>query len=339
METPDPSTPFPAGTPGHEECLTLLEQAINRHRDRPLAATVAERGLGPYRGYAEMLMAIERLAKSGARLVQTGFSVRGEPLIALSFGPVQRERASQSPRTSVVVSGLHPIEWIGIETALNIGERLAKRKLDRSVLVLPIANPDGVIKVEKNLRNGKRRFVRHNARGVDLNRNFDAHWSRKNALARLVPWVYKPGMHAASEPEVSAIAFALASRRVDRALSLHSFGGVVLYPTAHSLMRPADSAEHRRWARRIGRQADVRAYRALPASWFGLGMTMGGLELDWFHERHGALSLLIECSRGGVGLSLKKLFEPFAWFNPPDVHDTATRIAAAAEPFVAGEVY
>ncbi len=333
METPDPSAPFPRGAPDHEQCLASLERAIERHRDRPLAAELAGRGLGPYRGYAEMLHAVERLARAGARLTPIGFSVRGEPLVALAFGdPAAR-------RTSVVVSGLHPLEWIGIETTLALGERLLRRELDRAVLLLPIANPDGVLKVERNLRRGKRRFVRHNARGVDLNRNFDARWGVKNALARLVPWIYRPGMHAASEPEVSSIAFALGSRRIDRALSLHSFGGVVLYPSAHSLLRPADAAEHRRWARRIGGDADDRPYRALPASWFSFGMTMGGLELDWFHERHGALSLLVECSRGGLGLSPARLFEPFAWFNPRAPHAIATRIAAAAEPFVAGEPY
>jgi hypothetical protein len=124
---------------------------------------------------------------------------------------------------------------------------------------------------------------------------------------------------------------------VDRALSLHSFGGVVLYPSSYTVWPIADVEEHREWARRIGRMADKRAYRALPGSWFGLGLTMGGLELDWFHERHGALSLLVECSRGGLSLAPSRLVEPFAWFNPPHPDRVASDIAKAAEPFVRGE--
>jgi hypothetical protein len=179
--------------------------------------------------------------------------------------------------------------------------------------------------------------VRHNANGVDLNRNFDARWGHKNLLAKLIPWVFKPGSHPASEPEVASIAYLLGQRRVDRALSLHSFGGVVLYPSSHSVWPVADADEHRQWATSIGRRADARAYRSLPSAWFGLGFTMGGLELDWFHQRHGALSLLVECSRGGFGLTAQKLFEPFAWFNPANLTEVTQRIAHATLPFIRGD--
>jgi hypothetical protein len=312
-----------------------IRDAIVKHRAEPLAPILSARGLGPYRGYAELLGAIARLPQRGARLHVVGKSVRGEPLVAVELGA----RTNGTPtRTSAVVAGLHPIEWIGIETALGLLERLTNEQLGkRTLFVMPLTNPDGLLRVERNLRLGRRRFVRHNARGVDLNRNFDTQWGHRSLLSRLVPWVFKPGSHAASEPEVAAIAGALGRRRVDRALSLHSFGGVVLTPSAHSLSPPADIDDHRRWARKIAQAADDRAYWVLPSSWFGLGQTMGGLELDWFHERHGAISLLCECSRGGIGLRPSRLFEPFAWFNPPRPHEVAGRIADAALPFVRGD--
>jgi hypothetical protein len=112
---------------------------------------------------------------------------------------------------------------------------------------------------------------------------------------------------------------------------------VVLYPAAHRLLPVADADEHKSWARRIARVASDKPYGTLPSSWFGMGMTMGGLELDWFHERHGALSLLVECSRGGIALRPSRLFDPFAWFNPPRLDPVANRIAEAALPFVCGE--
>ncbi len=322
----------------HERALRSLGDAIDKHADEPLRPLLDARGLGGYRGYRELLEEIADLCRHngrGARLAIAGRSVRGEPILALLLG---NPEPSEATRTSVVVAGLHPIEWIGIETALALVNELREADLgDRSILVFPIANPDGLLKVERNLRRKRRRFVRHNARGVDLNRNFDTHWGHKNLLAKLVPWVFKPGGHPASEPEVASIAYMLGGRRVDRSLSLHSFGGVVLYPSSHSLWPVADAEEHRRWAKSIGRRADLRPYITLPSSWFGLGMTMGGLELDWFHERHGALSLLIECSRGGLGLHPAKLFEPFAWFNPPELDEMKTRIARAALPFVRGD--
>ncbi len=336
METPDASTPFPSGAPDAHDALVALEKALDRHRAPPIAELLARRGLGPYRGYAGMLEAMQRLAAAGAVIEPLGHSVRGEPLLALGFGAARRGRFA---RTSVVVSGLHPLEWIGIETSLALAGRLVGRDLgDRSVLIVPVANPDGVLRVDRNLREGRRRFVRHNAHGVDLNRNFDARWGHRGLLARLVPSVFRAGTRAESEPEVSALAFALGSRRVDRALSLHSFGGAVLYPSSHQLRAPADAEEHRVWAQRIAALADDRPYRVVQGSWFALGATMGGLELDWFHERHGALSLLVECSRGGFGLRPSRALDPFAWFNPPTPHATATRIARAVEGFVTGGV-
>jgi hypothetical protein len=318
-----------------DAALDALEAAIDKHRAEPLVRVTGPRGLGPYRGYAELLAVLRTLVTRGARLMVLGRSIRGEPLFGLELGQPSSE---PHQRTSVVLAGIHPIEWIGIESALALlGLASQHQALDRSIFAVPIANPDGVVRVEKNLRLGRRRFVRHNARGVDLNRNFDCHWGHKNLLARAVPWVFKPGSHAASEPEVAAIASALGSRRVDRALSLHSFGGMVLYPSAHALRPVPDAEEHRAWAKRIAAAIDDWSYYALPSSWFGLGMTMGGLELDWFHERHGALSLLIECSRGGLGLRPSRLFDPFAWFNPPRPDEIAARVARATEPFVLGE--
>jgi hypothetical protein len=237
----------------------------------------------------------------------------------------------------VVLAAVHPIEWIGVEVALALLDRLVHADLaGRAVVAVPIVNPDGLLRVEHNLRAGRRRFVRHNARGVDLNRNFDAGWERRGLVQRLFSFLFSSGGSPASEPEVAAIAHHLAPRRIDRAVSLHSFGGAVLYPSASSRRPIPDAAEHRAAARRIARVAAARPYVALPCCWWALGITMGGLELDWFHERHGALSLLVECSRGGVGLRPSRLLQPFAWFNPPAIHDVATPLVDALLPYVRG---
>ena len=312
-----------------------LRAALVAHRRPALSRLLARRGLGPYRGYGEMLEAVERLVDRGARLSLLGRSVRGEPLFGLRFGA---EDPREQSRTGVVLSGVHPMEWIGIEVHLALLERLVAADLGgRSVLAVPIVNPDGLLRVEMNLREGRRRFVRHNAHGVDLNRNFDARWGYRSLAQRLLWFLFSPGKHAASEPEVAAIAHALSARRVDRAVSLHSFGGAVLYPPAGSLWPVVDRDEHRAWATRIARAADPqRPYRAMSLIRFGCGFRQGGLELDWFHERHGALSLLVECSRGGVGLRPSRLLDPFAWYNPPRIHDVAPPLVDALSPFVKG---
>ncbi|MBW2525897.1 MAG: hypothetical protein JRI23_17070, partial [Deltaproteobacteria bacterium] len=316
VEPPPQSTRWPSGGPSQPGCRETLRSAIDRHGAGTLSETLAARRLGPYRGYAEVLRALDELCDRGARLTQIGRSASDEPLFAVHLGPAAPTRRT---RTTVLLSGLHPMEWICVETQLALLERLVDVDLGaRAVVGIVMANPDGRLRVEEHLRAGRLRLVRHNARGVDLNRNFDAHWGRKSKLIRFVPWLFRPGNHPASEPEVAAIAHALGARRVDRAVSLHSFGGAVLVPSAHRLLPVADDGEHRRWARYVAR-SDGRgrgAALALPCSWFNFGLTQGGFELDWFHQRHGALSLLIECPGGGLPTHPSRLVQPFAWFNP-----------------------
>lgn len=323
----------PLGPFGRDGDVAALAASIAAHDRGPLAEVLRPRGLGPYRGYGEMLRTLEALTERGASVKVIGRSVKREPIFAVELGDRSRPRVP----TTVVLAGLHPNEWIGIETALALLERIASADLDgRAIVAIPIANPDGVLRVEENLRAGRRRFVRHNAHGVDLNRNFDASWGRRGVFQRVLPFIYRRGARPASEPEVEAVAHELSSRRIDRAVSLHSFGGAVLYPRASSIWPVLDAREHRRWAKRVARAADDRAYMAMPAVWFNLGMAQGGLEVDWFHERHGAVSLLVECSRGGFSLRPSKLTQPFSWHNPPRVEPVAMRIAGALEPFVRG---
>ena len=311
-----------------------IVETIARYDADPLAASLASRRLGNYRGYVELLRRIQSFVERGAELVRFGRSVEGDSLFALSFGAPRTDRLT---RTSVVLSGVHPSEWIGIETHLALLERLVGADLaDRRIISVPILNPDGLRRVERNLRSGKRWFVRHNARGVDLNRNFDSSWGRMSFGQRILGRVFNPGSRAASEPEIEALTYLLSSVRIDRAVSLHSFGGAVLHPRAASKRKIHDIVEHQEWAQRIAVAIDPRRpYRAISCADFSKGFTAGGLELDWFHDRHGAVSLLIECSRR-EGLHPSRLFEPFAWFNPRDIRGVSSAIADALIPYVRG---
>ncbi|MGK4003061.1 M14 family metallopeptidase [Sorangium sp. So ce1036] len=396
-----------------ERGRAALRAALFVHRRTPLSRLLARRGLGPYRGYGELLEALDRLADRGAQLSLIGRSVRGEPLLAVQIGassragaglgragaglamlsaygaarsshggarslngapppgardgigapggpdaPAPDEPALALPadragppgqgapagawlrdrgRTTVILSGIHPLGWIGIETHLALLERLVAEDLGgRSIFAVPIMNPDGLLRVEMNLRAGRHRYVRGNARGVDLNRNFDAGWYERGVVQRLVGLVCSPGSRPGSEPEVEAIAHALSSRRIDRALSLHSAGGAVLYPPAHRLWPVDDVAEHHAYALRVARAADRRPYRAMSYVRSAWGFRKAGLEVDWLHDRHGALSLIVECSRRRVGLRPSRLIEPFAWENPRRLDDVMPPLVEAVVPFVKG---
>src|SRR4051794_2401239 len=83
---PASTDPDARTVPGAPEARASLRAALLAHRRPPLAPVMEPRGLGPYRGYGEVLAAIERLVDRGARLAQIGRSVKGEPLFAIHLG-------------------------------------------------------------------------------------------------------------------------------------------------------------------------------------------------------------------------------------------------------------
>jgi hypothetical protein len=116
-----------------------LHDAVRAHDHPQLANTLGPKRLGDYRGYGEMLAALEALEKRGARVREMGRSVRGEPLFVVELGA----KATPSVPTSVVLSAVHPIEWIGIETHLALLEKLVDRPpTNRTIVSIPIVNPD-----------------------------------------------------------------------------------------------------------------------------------------------------------------------------------------------------
>jgi hypothetical protein len=221
------------------EAVEELEAARKRHPEIALASA--------YPSYGRALSLLQRIYErgkdAGAALRVYGHSVKKEPLFALTFGP--EPRGALTP-TTVVLSVVHPMEWIGLLVQLALLDRIASTSGERrSIVCIPIVNPDGFLRVEENLRRKKRRFIRHNARGVDLNRNFDASWGKLGIVQRLLSPIFAVGARAASEPEVSELCAYLSAMRIDRALSLHSFGGAVLYPEAASRRASRMGRAHR----------------------------------------------------------------------------------------------
>ncbi|MEZ4227081.1 MAG: M14 family metallopeptidase [Polyangiaceae bacterium] len=308
-----------------------------RKDDAPPPALVGQlerRGLGDYAGPDSVLERVSSYERRGALVTVAGRSVQGEPILSVEIGP------AQAP-VSLVVAGLHPMEWIGVESALACVEAwLEEPPAERRLVAVPMANPDGIRAVEANLRRGRRRFVRHNAHGVDLNRNFPAFWG-SSPVARLLRRTFAPGRAPASEPEVRAIIDRVARDPVDRVVSLHSFGGAVLYPYGAVRARAHDFRRLARWAERVAESADTRRpYRAVQSSHWVAGFTARGMEIDYFYQHRGALALLVECSRGGVWRRVPRpshVVEPFAWFNPPERAATSNAIAGALMPFLRGD--
>ena len=315
----------------NDDTLTRHFSELQRSEPRPLAADVDLLRVGGYRGYAEMVGRWTGLARGGARVEAIGESLAGAPLFAVDIGSRSAERVA------VIMAGIHPLEWIGVEIALEIFERLASNPpANRRIIGFPLVNVDGYRQVESDLRLGLRRFRRGNGHGVDLNRNWPTNFA--TSRHKLVAGWNQSGPRPLSEPETAAVATRLdlvaASARIDRAVSLHSIGRMILLPYGGRWAPPADWASLRRAGQSV-KAAIPEPYTIRQTSHWLPGMFAHGMELDHLHAHYGATAMLIECSLGGVTLrDPRSLLHPFRWFNPRRPEPIIGQIATALEPFL-----
>jgi hypothetical protein len=327
--------------------LARLRSYRHTLSDRPLAGDAIAAGLAGagrgrrYRGHAELIDAWLDAADRGARVRILGATVARAPVVALELGP------EIAPASTVILAGLHPLEWIGVEAALALLDRLcAHPPENRCVTFVPLVNVDGYRRVEADLRAGRRRWRRFNAHGVDLNRNWPSFFREPPAswAGRLAWLTRRSGPAPWSEPETAAVASLLdrlhARAPIEVAASLHSFGRMLLVPYGGRWRPPHRATELQALASAVAaRFAPGRRYRVRQVSHWLPGFRARGLEIDTLHDCYGALSLLVECSAGGLALAEPASWlQPFRWYNPADPGPELQAVCDALEPLVRGDV-
>ncbi len=133
-----------------------------------------------------------------------GMSVEGRPIMYSVLG--------QGPDVTFIMATIHGDESAGTPLVNYLSKYLNQHQellLGRKVVVLPIANPDGLAK-----------NTRHNANDVDLNRNFIAD-NRTNDE--------NSGPSALSEPEAHIINDLISQHKPDRIVSIHQPYGCIDY--------------------------------------------------------------------------------------------------------------
>ncbi len=313
--------------------MTFLDEVIDRHEgEAPLSADVPV-AWGSYRGYRELLEGFALRESEGARARIAGRSVEGEPIVRLEVGPETRAGSA------IVLGGIHAMEWIGVETALALTDMLLRERPSRRVVIYPLLNPDGYRRVEANLRARRFRFVRANANGVDLNRNWPTFWRpKKRWPERWISFLGTPGARPGSEPEVATVLEELEGSKGEfsRGTSLHSFGGMLLLPHGGRFAKPHDHDVLHAHASAVNARLDRRYTVRTSARWVP-GSFAYGMELDDLHAR-GIAPILVECAWGQASIfSPSTWLHPWRWFNPVDPSAHASRIAAALRPFLLDE--
>lgn len=243
----------------------------------------------------------------GVNVIGRSLCQRG--ILALTIG--------RSENPLLIAAGFHGQEWLTSLLALRFAEALLYSKakkapiwgispaaVSRGVVIVPCVNPDGV-QIAINGIDGAGRYANEvskisaassdkwnaNARGVDINHNFDAGW---NALREMEidsgilgpsPRRYG-GYMPESEPETQAIVALTKAIKPRTAIALHSQGEEIFWE--YGSKRPPRSEELARIF------AAASGYRLVENS----GLASHGGYKDWFIEFFNRPAFTVEIGKG-----------------------------------------
>jgi succinylglutamate desuccinylase len=311
-------TPIPPGTPAHD--LLRVDVPTRGSYVRDVGQVEAE------------LAGLAAAHPTAARLADVGDSARkelalaGHDVHALVLGT--RADDPSVPRV-LITAGVHPRETANTSLLLDWARRTldgaaagdpARRALldERTVVLVPLVNPDTHATVVGGLERGEQRSI----------------WRRTNHAHQN----YR-GRHAASEPEVRAVQDLARAWRPSAVYDLHSPGGVVLVPAGLPDARAAAELVSR---------ATGYAISASDAHWSE--PVGGGTVKDWAHDQLGATTLTIETgpvhhqtdaqyadTRARMLPALDALVATVDGRHEPPAAARALANPAAATPFVATE--
>lgn len=249
-----------------------------------------------------------------------GKSVLGRSIYALGIGDLYKG--------TLYVGGVHGMEWLttlllfrfiedvlcAIQTGAPLAEIDIARTLDnRSMIVIPCLNPDGV-EISVNGADSARHLAdfvekacdgdtlhwQANARGIDLNHNFDAGFETLKQLERdggyTSPGPTRYGGSVAnSEPETRALCSFCTAFELRQAYAFHSQGGEIYY----------------RYGKHTPARSQLMAQVLASASGYKLAdpdeiASHGGFK-DWFIEHLHRPAFTIEIGHGTNPLPVEEL--------------------------------
>lgn len=195
---------------------------------------------------------------------------------------------------------------------LEAGETEIKELMEKvSLYAVPMVNPDGVDIAVNGLditdpyhralisMVGIRSFNsvwQANARGVDINHNYDAGW--KMVVERPSPSKYG-GEHAESEPETRAVTEFVRKGDFDMLLAFHSQGGEIYYDFDGMTGKRSEEI-----AKKMAKDSGYAVRKPVGTASFG------GCK-DWFIKEFGREGFTIEMGHGKNPLPMKMLDEVY----------------------------
>lgn len=268
--------------------------------------------------YSVLTDYVNRLYHSydGLQVASCGKTLLGRDIYSLVLG--------KGDRNIVFVGGTHGVEWLTSLLLLKFTEKLLSEKtikgfevadlLERvKLIIIPELNPDGIEIAlrgasacgkykEMNFEISKGDFSRWsaNARGVDINHNFNADWYTLREAEKKAginaPAVGKyGGLYPESEPETAAVVKLCRNVEVSSLLTFHSQGEEIYYEYGNNTPEKSLSI--------------AKIFSALSGYTLvkneGLASS-GGLK-DWFIEEFGRPAFTIEIGKGKNPLPLEDI--------------------------------
>ena len=249
------------------------------------------------------------------RMSYIGNSILSKPIPLIEIGDeeakksvlyVSTHHASENVCTSVILAFIEDYirSYEALKQVCGINTRYLYKM--RKILIIPMLNPDGVNYRLKGVGSNnpiKERVISYNegtdfthwnsnARGVDLNHNYDSgfeEYKRYERENKITPGKSKySGEYPESEPETQAIAnlIRLYECQLLGVLTLHSQGEEIYYKSKGQCLKNTEII-----ARHISRMTGYKLSEASGSASYG-GLT------DWCIEKLKKPSFTIECGRG-----------------------------------------
>ncbi len=260
-----------------------------------------------------------------ARLRRFGKSVIGKEIIGLEIG---------SGVSKVIFAGaFHGMERLTATVLLRFAETLSEAIathgdcagvdarqgiLGKSLIVIPVVNPDGydiALKGVSGAGNQAAKINRYcggdfhrwnaNARGVDINHNFDAGWEQ----LRKIEWemgIHGPaprrfgGYSPESEPETVALTMLCRNEEISHVLAFHSQGEIIYWNYGENTPGKA---------KKMARILAASSGYALEES---MGISSHGGFKDWFIKEFSKPGFTVEIGKGENPLDPSELESIYA---------------------------
>lgn len=289
--------------------------------------------LGDYHNASEAVAALQALALARPDLVSVrtlGASVQGRSIVLATL----TAPGDASARTRVLFDGAHHgDEVIASEILVRFLQRAIaeydtnatlRAYLQQAVVeVVPMVNPDGIDRVPTCSYYAD---CRKNARGVDLNRNYPAHWGEPGSSGNRGDATYR-GPSPASEPETRVVRDLLDQTNYALYASLHSGAEMILWPWGWTTTSPPEVSVYNT----LG--AELSALTGAPHG--QVSRILYGVSGDSMDQAYGAaanwraIAISPETYEGSGGA-----YDWWFLFNPPETHAEIAPHVARWEKFL-----